>query len=370
MILVLLLCIGAAILSTQLLTRKFGFRDLTYSLAFSTDEATEGDTVTLTETICSRKLLPLPWVKAELTTHAALRFASGQSTVADDSRFVSSYFSLLPYRKIERHWRVVCTQRGQFSVSHAVIVISDLFGTMELSELFPDAEATLTVLPAVRKLTDVSEPPQQLTGDIFRRRTLIPDRFAVSGIREYQNGDAVRDISWAASARSDTPMVWQYHETAFPAVTVLLNLETRDTDRDKISNPPAFENCVRLCASVLGEADRLRIPVRLCANARIGAAPAETRLSAGGLHKMLRMLAEIPDTIACRFSETAQRACESDRQSTVIVITAMPTADILHFAESEPRATILTLRAMPHHLQYPNIHLIKTAQHKSGGADM
>ena len=359
MIFVLLICIGAVILGIQLLTRFFGFRNLTYSLAFSADEATEGDTVTLTETICSRKPLPLPWVKAELTTQSALRFASGQSTVAEDTRFVSSYFSLRPYRKIERHWRVVCTQRGQFSVSHAVLVISDLFGTMELSELFPDAEARLTVLPAVRKLTEITEPPQQLTGDLFRKRPLIPDRFAIAGIREYQNGDAVRDIAWTASARSEPPMVWQYQETAFPAVTVLLNLETRDTDRDTISNLPAFENCVRLCAAVLGEADRLRIPVRLCANAAIDGAPAETRLSAGGLHRMLRMLAEIPDAIACRFSETAQRACDADRQSSLIVITALPTADILHLAASEPRATILTLRAMPHHLQYPNIRLIK-----------
>ena len=55
MIFVLLICIGAVILGIQLLTRFFGFRNLTYSLAFSADEATEGDTVTLTETICSRK---------------------------------------------------------------------------------------------------------------------------------------------------------------------------------------------------------------------------------------------------------------------------------------------------------------------------
>ena len=359
MILILLTCIIAVILCIQFLTKHFGFWNLTYSLSFSTDEAAEGDTVTLTETICSRKLLPLPWVKAELTTHSSLRFASVQSSVSEESRFVSSYFTLMPYRKIERHWRVVCTQRGQFTVSHAILVISDLFGTMELSQPFPAAEAKLTVLPAVRRLTTLTEPPQQLTGEVFRRRTLIPDRFAVSGIREYRSGDAVRDISWTASARSDTPMVLQYQETAFPAVTVLLNLETRDTDRDQISDPQTFESCVRLCASVLGEADRLRIPVRLCANAEIDGAPAETRLSSGGLHRLLRMLAEIPDTIACRFSETAQRVCEADRQSSLIVITAYPTADVLHFAAAEPRAEILALRAMPHHLQYPNIRLIK-----------
>ena len=59
-LILLLLLIGGTLLATQLLTKRFGFRNLTYTLAFSAEEATEGDTVTLTETITSRKPLPLP----------------------------------------------------------------------------------------------------------------------------------------------------------------------------------------------------------------------------------------------------------------------------------------------------------------------
>ena len=105
-LILLLLLIGAVVLCTQLLIRRFGFSELTYSLAFSVPEATEGDTVTLTETICSRKPIPLPWVKAELTTHASLLIASEQSAVSEDTRFISSFFCLFPYRKIERRWKV------------------------------------------------------------------------------------------------------------------------------------------------------------------------------------------------------------------------------------------------------------------------
>lgn len=358
MLILLLLCIGGTVLISQLLTRRFGFRNLTYTLAFSADEVSEGDTVTLTETICSRKPLPLPWVKAELTTEASLMFASEQSSVSEDTRFVSSCFCLYPYRKIERHWRVTCTQRGQFTVSHAVIVLSDLFGTMELSQLFPDASAQLTVLPAVRPISAFGEPQQQLMGEMLRRRTLIPDRFAVSGIRPYQDGDPVRDIAWTASARTDAPMVWQFQETAFPAVTVLLNLETRDTDRDRISDRPAFEQAVRLCAAVLGEAERLRIPTRLCANAVIGGVPAECALSFGTLHRKLRMLAELPDTIGCRFSRLAARVCETDRNAVIVVITAQPTADIMRLAAAEPHIRVYSLRPLRAGAQLPNIRHI------------
>lgn len=357
-LILLLLCIGGAVLISQLLIRHFGFRNLTYTLAFSADEVSEGDTVTLTETVCSRKPLPLPWVKAELTTDASLRFASEQSSVSEDTRFVSSFFCLYPYRKIERHWHVTCTKRGTFTVSHAVIVLSDLFGTMELSQPFAEAEAHLTVLPAVHRLADITEPPQQFTGELLRRRTLMPDRFAIAGIRQYQDGDPVRDIAWTASARTDAPMLWQFQETAFPAVTVLLNLETRDTDRDKISDPPAFEKAVRLCAALLGEAERMRIPTRLCANTMINGLPAECRLSTGTLHKKLRMLAEIPDTIGCRFSHLAARVCETDRNTVIVIVTAQPTADILRLAAAEPEIRVYSLRPLRAGEQRPNIRHI------------
>lgn len=359
-LLLLLLCIGAAVLISQLLVRRFGFRHLTYSLKFSEEEVAEGDTVTLIETICSRKPLPLPWVKAELTTAAALEFASEQSSVAEDARFVSSYFSLFPYRKIERRWRVTCKRRGIFTVSHAILVLSDLFGTMELSQPFPEAEATITVLPAVHRLPEITEPPLQLTGEMIRRRTLIPDRFAIAGIREYQDGDPVRDITWNASARTEQPMVWQYHETAFPALTVLLNMETRETDRETVSDRNVLEQEITLCAALLGEAARLRIPVRLCANTTIDGKAAESPLAAGStaLTAQLRLLAAIPETISGRFSHLAECALADDPGMAVVIVTAQPNADIVRIAAQEPRVSVLSVRRLRPGELLPNIRYI------------
>ena len=231
-LIILLLCVGGILMLSHSLIRRFGYRNLTYKLAFSENEVFEGETVTLTETICSRKPIPLPWVKVELTTHSSLLFATKQSAISEDTRFVSSFFFLFPYRRIERHWKVTCTQRGMFTVSHAVIVLSDLFGAAEMSRPFPDAYAELTVLPARRHTSIPDAFPQQLMGDVIRRRMLIPDRFAVSGIRQYADGDPVRDICWSASARTDIPMVWQFQETASPTAVIALNLETRESDRD------------------------------------------------------------------------------------------------------------------------------------------
>ena len=48
--------------------RRLSFKGLDYECAFSTDEAFEGDSIELVETITNRKWLPLPWFKSELTT--------------------------------------------------------------------------------------------------------------------------------------------------------------------------------------------------------------------------------------------------------------------------------------------------------------
>ena len=359
-LILLLLCVGLLILIPQLLMQRFGYRALSYSIAFSQPEAQEGDTITLTETICSRKLLPLPWVKAELTTHASLVFAASQSATSEDTRFMSSYFCLFPYRKIERHWKVTCTKRGVFTVSHAVIVLSDLFGVREISRPFPDATAELTVLPACRKIALPETFPQQLMGDIIRRRSLIPDRFAVSGIRPYADGDPVRDICWSASARTELPMVWQYQETAMPSLTVLLNMETRETDRLTASDHAALENEIRLCAACLHAAHAQRMPVRFCANTEIGGMPAETgfRSGSGALLQTLRMLAAIPDTITMRCEKMLTQIRRQDSAAALLLITAQPTAAIMQTADRDPLLTVISLRPLRDSEHRPNVRHI------------
>ena len=359
-LLVLLLCVVGILMLSHSLIRRFGYKNLTYTLAFSDSEVFEGETVTLTETICSRKLIPLPWVKAELTTHASLMFATRQSAVSEDTRFVSSFFCLFPYRRIERHWKVTCTKRGMFTVTHAVLVLNDLFGAAELSRLIPEAHAELTVLPARRHTGIPDAFPQQIMGEVIRRRMLIPDRFAVSGIRQYADGDPVRDICWSASARTEIPMVWQFQETASPTAVIALNLETRESDRDVLSDRTGFEDAVRLCAACINEAVGMRIPVRLCANTAIDGAAAETQFRAGNsaLLPMLRMLAAIPDTITGRCTSMLQEIRQQDSSSALILITVQPTDAIVQLADRDPALTVISLRPLRERYIRPNVRHI------------
>lgn len=366
-LLLLLLLLGGVLSLSAGLLRRFGFSALTYTLSFSEEEVTEGDTVYLTETICSAKLLPLPWVKAELTTASALQFASGHSSVSEETRFVSSFFSLRPYRKIERRWKVICTQRGEYTVSHAVLILSDLFGAGELSQAYPDAAASVRVLPAVRELSLPDTVPEQLTGELIRPRSLMPDRLAFCGIRPYADGDPLRDICWSATARMGSPMIRQFHETISPGVTVLFNVQTRETDREQTSDRRLCEAGIRLCASVLHDAAMRRIPVRFCANTEIGGQAAETLpdTGAGAVLRLRRLLSALPYTISGRFSELVRQVCQHDPASSLIVITALPDAELLSFAAAEPRLTVLSLRRLPRECSRRNVLFVPPEPERS-----
>ncbi|MBR3268508.1 MAG: DUF58 domain-containing protein [Oscillospiraceae bacterium] len=354
--LVALLILGTVFL-IHILTAKYGFRNVSYSLRFSADEAVEGDTVTLTETICNRKLLPLPWVKAELTTDASLVFASEQSSVAEETRFVFSCFCLFPYRQIERSWRVKCTKRGIFTVSHAVLVISDLFSTFEHSRPFPDSETAITVLPSAERSQTLSANLHRLTGDHILPRTLMPDRFAVCGIRSYTEGDPVRDLALSATVRFGNPMVWQYYETAENCSTILLNLETRETDRDTVSDKACYENCIRLCAALFTEASSGNLPVRFCANTNIGETPVDSGIqnSKAELHSLLQILAALTYDISCRFSVLLKQLA-SDQP--VIIVTPFLSQDVRKYAYENPQSFIFTLKPPRQNDMLDNIRFI------------
>ncbi len=356
-LLILLICVAAAVLLSQLLIDRFGFTNLTYSLAFDADEVTEGETVTLTETICSSKLLPLPWVKAELTTHSALELAADQSAVSGETRFVSSYFCLFPYRRIARKWQVRCTKRGIFTVSHAVIVLNDLFASAEQSRAYPEAFAQITVLPATVDTPQIREFPDQLTGDVLRRRTLIPDRFAFCGIRQYADGDPVRDICWSASARAGEPMVRQFQETSTPSLTVLLRMETRETDIAQVSDLALHEDAIRLSASYLARCAEARIPVRFLANTEINGLPAETAFASGADEKLrlLRMLAAMEGTVAYPFRRLLRRMMAEDSAASILVIVSRAEEDLLRLAAREPRMTVVSLKPLPLHTHLENV---------------
>lgn len=129
------------------LYRRNGLKGLSYRCRFSETEFTEGDSLQFVETVYNEKGMPVPWLKAELTTSCWLDFPETNSSQTGENRFVTSFFSVRGHAKVSRVWNITCEKRGAYEMEHVVLVTSDLLGVVRLSLQAEDTGGTLLVLP-------------------------------------------------------------------------------------------------------------------------------------------------------------------------------------------------------------------------------
>lgn len=321
----LLFCILAVVLVIGLqnsLYRKYTFRDMRYHCFFTVDEAYEGDEIELIEEITNAKLLPIPWMKTDFTTSKWLDFAGTRSVVTDESRFVSSFFLLRSYHKVQRRWKVRCTRRGVFEIGRVSLVASDLLGNHVASQAV-DSGARITVLPDPTLLEDFEYSPTRSTGDVQVRRNVIDDPFFIVGAREYTERDPMNHIDWLATARTRQLMVHQHAFTASPSTAILLNMQSREFERGKPIDAQNVEECIHVCAGFFYASLRDNIPIGLFANALLGADTVATPSSYGVGHvtDLLRRLAALPPQSSGEFSRWLEEVGASVTASDVIIVT-------------------------------------------------
>ena len=99
------------------LYRRNGLKGLSYRCRFSETECTEGDSLQFVETVSNEKGMPVPWLKAELTTSCWLDFPETNSSQTGENRFVTSFFSVRGHAKVSRVWNITCEKRGAYELS-------------------------------------------------------------------------------------------------------------------------------------------------------------------------------------------------------------------------------------------------------------
>lgn len=291
LVLLLLLLMGETALY-----KHFSLTRLDYDCRFSCDEAMEGDTVELIETIQNRKSLPEPWLKSEITTSKWLQFAGSQSIVTDKTRVVPSFFVVKSYQKLRRSWRVTCLQRGEFALQKVGLVSSDLLGTVNLSHAVP-VDAQLTVLPKGLALDAFVPLPHTVTGEVVVRHSLVEDPFVLSGVREYTQREQLNQIHWSATAKEGRLMVHNREHTASQNLTVILNMQSMPYEVGAVVQEAEAENAIRVCAALFEQTLAEQLPVQFFANA---STTEERRPTVSGeyfgeafVHELLRILAKL-----------------------------------------------------------------------------
>lgn len=228
-----LLAALAGILALQsFLLRRFGMRSVSYKRTFSKKAAFVGDTVEMVEVLRNAKILPLPWLRAESRMSPHLRFGGramddGLHEMNEDALFHRSVFFLAPFSQVTRRHAVTLEKRGRYAVGTVALTAGDLFGlSTQVKEL--DTQAAISVYPRLLDADALALPSSRWQGDLLVKRWIVPDPFLVGGIRDWQHGDAQRDVHWAATARTGRLQVKAHDYTANPKLLVVLNVQMHE----------------------------------------------------------------------------------------------------------------------------------------------
>jgi uncharacterized protein (DUF58 family) len=212
------------ILLQGLLVGRFALRGLSYARRFSADTVSEGGEVKMIEVIRNRKLLPVPWVKAESNISPHLKFHSDTEVQISGERYHKSVFYLKPFHQITRTHRVICQKRGYYKAGSVSVQAGDLFA-LHAPRMQVDTGAAIEVYPRLLSPGEIPMPSTRWQGDLLVKRWIIPDPIWVNGVRPYMPGDERKDIHWRATARTGELQVKMHEKTADPKMLVIINTQ-------------------------------------------------------------------------------------------------------------------------------------------------
>lgn len=223
-IIAIALILLAVVAAQTIVYKKFGLKGIEYKISLSTHEAFEGDIIEIVEEVSNRKILPVPWLKSEISTSRWLDFVGTKAATATDSRFVPSVFVLKPHQKCTRVWKVKCLKRGVFTMNDTSVVSCDVFGLVSTT-MKVGTDETLTVLPTpcAELANDMSN--REFYGDIIVRRFLCEDPFIISGAREYSGREPMNRFHWNSTAKQNKLMVYNNEFTTTNTALVIMNMQ-------------------------------------------------------------------------------------------------------------------------------------------------
>ncbi len=230
-------------------------------VSFSEEQAGEGDSLYLYETITNRKAMILPAVCVKFKTSKYLDFADMDGGSVSDYFYRNDVISVRGYEKVRRRLELKCTRRGEYFIREAELVGNDYFLRRRYIEK-KELDARLTVYPSLIDAKRLIPVFQKSYGEMTTNVPVFEDPFEYIGVREYMPGDAMNRINWKASARTGQ---WQVRTSAYSASEpswIFLNLESPGT----FTNQAAMEENIRLAYSLIYYLDLRGVSTMLVAN--------------------------------------------------------------------------------------------------------
>ncbi|MGB9739139.1 MAG: DUF58 domain-containing protein [Chloroflexus aggregans] len=285
----LLVSMGAA-----RLWQRWSLQRVAYRRELSQTRAFPDDDVTLTITLTNRKLLPLAQIQIFDTIPSGVQVLDGPVMFSGSrqSNLLRRSTGLRWYERVVWRYRLRCKRRGTFRFGPAQAQSGDPFGIYR-SEMTFAADATLLVYPRLRSLAELGLPARDPLG-LVRASALLRDPLRVVGVREYAPSDPLKDVHWAATARTGTLQTRVYEPTTAHVVALVLDLDTFEFYFQGI-DPDLVEHMIGVTATLAHSSITDGHAVGLYANGAPVEAEHLVRLPPG---RSPNQLAQIMETLA------------------------------------------------------------------------
>jgi len=273
-----LVLIGAYLLWA--LTIRRGMMRLTCQRRFSKTRVFEGETGELVEVVRNDTPYLIPWFRVESRISPYIRLGRRADLDVSGEMYYCSIFTLLPFQQIRRRHKVSFLHRGAFDLGNAALTSGDVLGVFRFFGT-QEEQAPVLVYPRLLEPEELPLPVSKTLGELVRRQQLLTDPFLVRGIRAYQPGDPVRDIHWAATARTGEVQLRVRDYSARTRLLVVLNVQHQDIQMNNYvpeSHWPWVEAGIRMAASVCVQALRSGMSAGFASNMPLGHSQERTLL--------------------------------------------------------------------------------------------
>ena len=183
--------------------QKEALSSVSYERTLDRHRALFGEEVSLEIEVVNDKLLPLTWLHVEDQIPTGLEIRGAAVRIAANGRRYEMHhlFPMLPYQRVRRTMKVVCTNRGEHTFGPGRVESGDPLCLHRQDMRLRDVDRLL-VYPKMFRVDAPATIGRLPLGDRRGDPRLAGDPSRVAGVREYQQGDPLRHVDWRATART------------------------------------------------------------------------------------------------------------------------------------------------------------------------
>lgn len=257
---------------SRILYKRLSYRFLLYNRKMDASCAFVADTVTMTEVIHNKSVLPIPWVRIETMAGEGLQFKQLENMNINGA-YHHSVFSLMPFTKVTRRHVIRLVKRGFYDMPGCSFSVGDAFGAMP--KVFErKCSASILIYPRILEKAPAALLLNSLEGSETVKRVILSDPYAVSGVKEYDYLTPRNAINWKATARAGRLLEYRHEFTSDPRCVVVLNVDT-ESERSGVEaagkEAAALEYAVSAAATLACLCAKAGCGLGICANAGLRA---------------------------------------------------------------------------------------------------